>query len=192
MNEIKRSIVTLREMVKDRGWDGSSFETDESLSIDEIASKVAASSVLAVDIPSCNLRIVWNTLTKFRTADIKKSMQDVPARVILVISDLNSAVSTTAFADASTTTIEVFRISELQFNISRHAKVPLHQAIRDDAEIVEIIKSYSLKSRYQLPIIKASDPMARYLALRPGQLVRITRVSPSAGSYVLFRCCAKD
>jgi DNA-directed RNA polymerase I, II, and III subunit RPABC1 len=191
MNEIKRSIVTLREMIADRGWDGSSFDTDPSLSIDDIASRMASSPVLAIDVPSCNLRVVWNTLTKFRTADMKKTLNDPPACVILIISDPLTAISSASLLDAKTL-IEVFRLAELQVNISRHVKVPRHQAIREDAEIAELLKQYSLKSRYQLPIIKASDPMARYLALRPGQVVRITRVSPSAGTYVLFRCCMKD
>jgi DNA-directed RNA polymerase I, II, and III subunit RPABC1 len=191
MNEIKRSIVTLREMISDRGWDGSSFDTDPSLSIDDIASRMASSPVLSVDVPSCNLRVVWNTLTKFRTADIKKTLNDPPACVILIISDPLTAISSASLVD-SKTLIEVFRLAELQVNISRHVKVPRHQAIREDAEISELLKQYSLKSRYQLPIIKSSDPMARYLALRPGQVVRITRISPSAGTYVLFRCCMKD
>lgn len=191
MNDIKRSIVTLKEMINDRGWDGSSFETDAALSVDEVASRIASSPVLAVDVPSCNLRIVWNTLTKFKTADMKKTMSDPPARVILVVSDAQTTISSGTLTDTSTV-LEIFKVRELQVNISRHSVVPRHEAIRDESEIAELLKAYGLKSRYQIPIIKASDPMARYLALRPGQLVRITRSSPSAGTYVLYRCCAKD
>ncbi len=185
MNTVKRSIVTVREMIRDRGWDGSDLE---SISIDEIVNKSSSSPVMAVEVPSCDLRIVWNMMSKFRTADMKKILVDPPSRVILIVSDAHTTISPATLVD-STTLVEIFRIDELQVNISRHSKVPLHEAIREESEIQEIMRAYSIKSRYQLPIIKTSDPMARYLALRPGQLVRITRSSPSAGSYVLFRCC---
>lgn len=85
--------------------------------------------------------------------------------------------------------VQFFGLHELQFNVSRHALVPRHEPLRDESEIEAVMARYKLKSRYQLPLILSSDPIARYLALKPGQLVRITRRSPSAGSYVLYRCC---
>ena len=87
--------------------------------------------------------------------------------------------------------VQVFEFAELQYNLSKHTLVPPHTAIRNEADIDEVLRRYTLKSRYQLPLILSTDPMARYLALKPGQLVRIVRESPSAGTYVLYRCCQR-
>jgi DNA-directed RNA polymerase subunit H (RpoH/RPB5) len=87
--------------------------------------------------------------------------------------------------------VQVFEFAELQYNPSRHMLVPSHEPIREEPEIETILRRYRLKTRYQLPLILSTDPMARYLALKPGQLVRIVRQSPSAGTYVLYRCCQR-
>ena len=89
-------------------------------------------------------------------------------------------------ADEST---QIFKIEELLINVARHSLVPRHIPIRSPDEIKKILQIYSLKTPQQLPLIISTDPQARYLALRPGELVRIERPSPSAGTYVLYRCC---
>ena len=40
-----------------------------------------------------------------------------------------------------------------------------------------------------LPVILRDDAMARYLGLRPGEVVRILRPSPTSGTYVSYRIC---
>lgn len=86
---------------------------------------------------------------------------------------------------------QVFDMNELQFNAARHSLVPKHEPIRGEAEIDAIIKACFVKTKFQLPLILSTDTMARYLALKPGELVRITRLSPSAGISTSYRCCIK-
>eukprot|EP00798_Chlamydomonas_sp_ICE-L_P023471 gene23471-biopygen11140 len=76
------------------------------------------------------------------------------------------------------------------FNISRHELVPRHEPIRDEHVIEQLVARYRVKSRYHFPIIACSDPMVRYLDLRPSHLVRIVRFSPDVGMYAPYRCCA--
>jgi DNA-directed RNA polymerase I, II, and III subunit RPABC1 len=83
----------------------------------------------------------------------------------------------------------VFDIKSLQFNISHHELVPKHEVIHDEAEVKDIVAKYSLKSKFQLPIILKTDAMAKYLGLKNGDVVKITRVSPTAGEYIVYRCC---
>jgi DNA-directed RNA polymerase subunit H len=41
--------------------------------------------------------------------------------------------------------------------------------------------------REQLPKIRSNDPAAKVINAQPGQIVRITRNSPTAGKAVAFR-----
>ena len=54
-------------------------------------------------------------------------------------------------------------------------------------EIEEIKNKYLLKNLYQLPILLNNDPICKYLDIKPGSVVKITRPSPTAGEYVLYR-----
>ena len=42
---------------------------------------------------------------------------------------------------------------------------------------------------HQLPLILKSDPMSRYLGLKNGDIIKITRNSQSSGEYIVYRCC---
>ena len=86
--------------------------------------------------------------------------------------------------------VQLFLVGELMYNITKHELQPRFLPIRDEAAIQEIMKRYRLKTKYQFPLILSSDVIARYYALKPGQLVQITCRSPSAGTYTKYRCCS--
>ena len=48
------------------------------------------------------------------------------------------------------------------------------------------MKKYRVKP-YQLPRIKASDPVVRAIGAKPGDILKIIRDSPTAGKYVSYR-----
>ena len=82
---------------------------------------------------------------------------------------------------------QVFDIRELQFNISHHHLTPKHELVSDDKEIAAILAAYEVK-KTQLPLILRADPMARYFHAKPGNLMRVTRISPTSGEYLVYRC----
>jgi DNA-directed RNA polymerase I, II, and III subunit RPABC1 len=70
-----------------------------------------------------------------------------------------------------------------------HVLVPKHEVVPEDKHD-ELLKTYRMKSKTNLPIIRFhEDIIARILGLIPGSIVKITRPSPSAGEYVLYRVC---
>ncbi|MFQ5999717.1 MAG: DNA-directed RNA polymerase subunit H [Candidatus Bathyarchaeia archaeon] len=71
------------------------------------------------------------------------------------------------------------------FNIFDHEYVPKHEILTPE-EREKILSEYRVQP-YQLPRINASDPAAKAIGARPGDIVRIIRESPTAGKYVAYR-----
>ena len=83
--------------------------------------------------------------------------------------------------------IETFQEQDLLVNITHHELVPTHELLSAE-EKVELLKRYRLKES-QLPRIQVGDPVAKYLGLRKGQVVKIIRRSETAGRYASYRWC---
>lgn len=83
------------------------------------------------------------------------------------------------------TQMEIFREEDLLVNISRHELVPKHILLSPE-EKQGLLQRYRLKET-QLPRIKLDDPMAKYLGLRRGNVVKIIRKSETAGRYASYR-----
>ncbi|ABU81834.1 DNA-directed RNA polymerase, subunit H [Ignicoccus hospitalis KIN4/I] len=66
-----------------------------------------------------------------------------------------------------------------------HVLVPQHVKLSPE-EAVEELRKWGLRVE-QLPLLKASDPVARELDLKPGDIVKIIRKSENAEEVVVFR-----
>jgi DNA-directed RNA polymerase I, II, and III subunit RPABC1 len=83
--------------------------------------------------------------------------------------------------------LEIFHESDLLVNITKHTLVPPHTLL-SEVEKRELLDRYRLKET-QLPRIQHVDPVAKYLGLRKGQVVKIVRKSATAGRYASYRLC---
>ncbi|QKQ99835.1 DNA-directed RNA polymerase subunit H [Metallosphaera tengchongensis] len=66
-----------------------------------------------------------------------------------------------------------------------HALVPKHEVLSIQ-EAYELLKKLGIGPE-QLPWIKASDPMARSINARPGDIVKITRKGHTIEESVVYR-----
>ena len=74
---------------------------------------------------------------------------------------------------------------EVRFNVLNHVNVPLHEVLSDD-EAGELMAKYGIV-REQLPKIKNTDPAAKVVSAKPGNILRITRRSLTAGVATAYR-----
>jgi len=72
------------------------------------------------------------------------------------------------------------------FDLFQHALVPKHE-ILEEKEAQELLAKYRVHP-YQLPQISSSDPAAKAIGAKPGDILRIIRdKSPTAGEHIAYR-----
>lgn len=191
-----KSFQTVAEMFHDRQFlTPEELEVLASLSDKEIAA-FSQKGAFNIDIGS-KLRIIY-FMGKFQIQAFKAFFEDEFDLYVAVmgtklttnnIKSIHEMEKKLASERDTQINMQFFVVDELLFNITKHVLVPKHEVITDEKEIAGLVERYNVKSRHQFPLILKSDPVAKYYGIKPGQVVKITRVSPSAGEYVMYRCC---
>ncbi len=71
------------------------------------------------------------------------------------------------------------------FDVMKHELVPRHEVLSED-DAKDILTRYNATPD-QLPKIFASDPAARAIRAKPGDIVKVIRKSPTAGESLAYR-----
>ena len=72
-----------------------------------------------------------------------------------------------------------------KFTILDHELVPKHILLTKE-EKKQLLEQLKIRPE-QLPWIRASDPVAKLIGAKPGDIVKIIRKSPTAGETVAYR-----
>lgn len=184
---VVRSFQTVIEMLIDRGMDLGDLTKD---SANELLDAFVSNNKQLFDIIINDIKIVYCLTSKAKWSEVKKHFEDeTPYSLYICIIKDKLSQNNAKMLTSLKLNMQLFDIKVLQFNISRHELVPKHEIVKDESIIKNIVQQYSLKSKFQLPIILKTDAMAKYLGLKNGDIVKITRVSPTSGEYVVYRCC---
>ena len=197
-----RAYATVLDMLSDRGLlpDGAGDgegEHDAPTDLDILEMLESSPTGTVVARPSPRVAVVLHT------GSVSVSKKDVQAaaegadRVVVVAgamsfvtrNSIGSLPVSAPFADRTVPLrVEIFTLQETQYNVARHKLVPRHEKVSDE-ETLALLDRLGLPNRFMLPVILSSDPMARYLDLRHGDVVKIRRDSPTAGTHVAYRAC---
>lgn len=86
--------------------------------------------------------------------------------------------------------LRFFEAKAIETNPLEHFLVPPHERVQP-SEVPDLLKKLRATSRSKFPLIRFhEDPIARLLGLLPGDLVKITRPSPTSLEYEpYYRVC---
>jgi DNA-directed RNA polymerase subunit H len=71
------------------------------------------------------------------------------------------------------------------FDIFEHALVPFHE-ILTEKEKNQLLAQFKVKP-YQMPQVKSGDPAVKAIGAKPGDILKITRKSVTAGEHITYR-----
>ncbi len=74
---------------------------------------------------------------------------------------------------------------ELPFKITDHMLVPKHELMPPE-EAASTLKRYNA-SPHEFPFILSTDPAAKSIGAKPGDFVKVTRSSETAGETTYYR-----
>jgi DNA-directed RNA polymerase subunit H (RpoH/RPB5) len=85
--------------------------------------------------------------------------------------------------------IQFFPMARIVNNPMKHVLQPKFKIVPQEQHS-QLLKDHYARTKTQLPFIRFHhDMVSRCLGLVPGDIVEITRPSPSAGTYSLYRVC---
>lgn len=114
---------------------------------------------------------------------LKKVMKEINVEKGIIVS--SGRYTQAAKISAKKSGIELLPKIFPTFNIFEHELVPKHE-ILTSSEKEELLAKYRVKP-YQLPRILTSDPAAKAIGAKPGDIIRILRDSPTAGKHIAYR-----
>ena len=206
ISRLFRTFKTVKEMVRDRGYYISQEEID--MTLEEFRSKICDSMGNPQRIQMCfQAQPTGETLEKFpelgslwvefcdESSVGIKTMRNFCIHIteknfstgLFIYQNSITPSANKLIPTVSPSVIEIFQESDLIVNITHHELVPKHLKLSKD-EKVELLERYRLKES-QLPRIQREDPVARYLGLKRGEVVKIIRRSETSGRYASYRIC---
>jgi DNA-directed RNA polymerase subunit H (RpoH/RPB5) len=84
--------------------------------------------------------------------------------------------------------LQYFTLRQLMFNPNKHEYVPIHTKLAEE-EVKEFMKEYMTRTKIHMHVILQSDPIAKWIGLKHGDIVRINRYNENSGESFSYRSC---
>lgn len=119
---------------------------------------------------------------------LAKTMEAIGVEKGIIVA--NVRYTSAAKRDAKKYHIELIPKVFPSFNIFKHKLVPKHEVVSHE-EAEKLLKKYHIKA-HQLPRIRALDVAVIAIGAKLGDIIKITRNSPTAGKHVTYRVVIPD
>jgi DNA-directed RNA polymerase subunit H len=207
IDNIYRSRMTLLDILEDRGYDVSKYRKFSPV---EATAAAAAFPSLSFKVSKkddetkvCDVRYANISRQKLDTFFDDIEDDDAPNTEVIVmmsgpIADAHHVIALKQYMkmkeneskERRKLRVSFFSIYMLVNNPLKHMMVPKHEIV-DPAYHKELMDSMYITSKSKFPEIKFHiDPIARCIGAVPGDIIKITRPSQSAGETIIYRVCA--
>ena len=188
---------TLNEMMEDRGYEKNKNANMNKEEFIQEFSKQAKLNGVFIKIDPNNPDNVFRTYYEYNPdpklnmdtiknlVECMKSFNKINSGILISAGKLTQQAKLRIMEINTHIPVETFSIGELVVNITKHVLVPKHILLKPE-EKDQLLKRYRIKPS-QLPKIYITDPVAKYLGLKRGDVVKIVRFSETAGKYITYR-----
>jgi DNA-directed RNA polymerase subunit H len=208
IDNVYRSRMTLLDILEGRGYD---VEKYRKFSPAEAAEAVEAFASLSFKVSKkddetkvCDVRYANVSRQKLDTFfdDIEDENSENTEVIVMTagaVTDAHHLIALKQYMKPKETgdvkdrrklRVSFFSIYMLVVNPLTHVLVPKHEIVPVELH-KELMDSLYVTSKSKFPEIKFhTDPIARCIGAVPGDIVKITRPSPSSGESIIYRVCA--
>jgi DNA-directed RNA polymerase subunit H (RpoH/RPB5) len=199
IEDIYRSRKTLLDILELRGYDTNPFR---NFSPEEIAAAVPGPEnlpALSFNLKkkdTADKRVCYVRYGKFSRQKLVNTFESAPnstvgETIVLTMDPVLDVHHQLAlklyFTKPDPILVSFFWISHIVNNPLNHILVPKHEIVPEE-EVQPIMDKFNMIAKSKFPLIRFHvDPIIRLLGGVPGDLVKITRPSPSAGIYEFYR-----
>jgi DNA-directed RNA polymerases I, II, and III subunit RPABC1 len=182
------ALSTIKEILLARGINSEQFQPI-GIALDETKMYTFASVLI---IFSTKARVTERELNNFLTF---ASENNHTSGILIVTptkpSEMVLSVLRTHITDRANPLVQIFELRHLQFDISKHRKVPRHRIISDD-ERTKMMKVFNINSPKSLPKIDSQDPMAKWIGARPDDVLEVVGLCETSAENKRYRYCVAD
>jgi DNA-directed RNA polymerase subunit H (RpoH/RPB5) len=201
VDNVYRSRMTLLDILEARGYDVEAFRkfSPAEISVAVEAFPSLSFQVKKKDDPAYICLVRYATVSRQKIDEFfEKIEEDAPTdmtklEVVVMMKDAVADIHhTSALKQYMSRKLRVsfFSIFMIVNNPMKHVLVPKHEIVPQEKH-KELMESLYITSKAKFPLIRFHvDPIVRCLGAVPGDIIEITRPSPSAGEYVVYRVVA--
>jgi len=198
IDDFYRSRLTLLDVLDSRGYDTKPYRKFSPLEIskalllpaDGFKSLGFVAKKLKEDDPKvCMVEYLSTTRTKLSTYFDEYPTTDLAEIIVMItdsVMDLHHLLSLSLYMTKKIH-VSFFSVFHLVNNPLNHVLVPKHEILSSEEETT-MMKKYHVASKSKLPLIRYHvDPIIRLIGAVPGNIIKITRPSESAGETLYYR-----
>ena len=194
ISKVYESRLILLEILKSRGFDIDDWTGFSVTEIQTLYNNKQLDMLLENPITKKKIFIKYHLATRLGPVHVYDYVDDIfdiedvlttddDLIIVLTIRDL---VERLFIKDKRF--VNIYNLNDYLFNILNHNMVPKH-VILDAESKKEVEKRYNVTRDSEFPEISRTDPVAKAIGLRPGELCEITRSSPTAIQIKYYRLC---